>query len=524
MKYIVFIILSSLYFSVTKGQVVKSNASFTLRAAHGQPVPDSIQVTFNKGKISPLHAEYVKVIRNKDQSFSFSFSTEQSVSPFSIWIYYPTERNKWKKEILNAPTYYAEKSDKIEIEVAKGELVDNLRTNGTLTFSGKRAEKYKVAALLDQMKNTLYDKQMENCYKLFGRGSSASTGKIESMSYQESPEFENYLKSIFENVKIGGNSIQDTLAIYSKSLGGNVTSYFKNEFYAPIAFIVPIHWLYEQAKSSDMKEIISNFYFCKISELRPSISNDSANTLGHQFTWSKGLELMFELDYRNKGKGFPFRVQYEEIKRLENISLRDILITKFFEEAGYFQKYINNSDERDLCLNDALKIVSDPELNAALHRQLLFVKGSKMPDFSFSDMDGKFVKLSDLKNKVYILDFYFEGCGSCVAFAKRFENEIYPRFVDNPDFKILSVNTDLTRDRWLKAVNSGKYTHSTSINVSTGTEGCNHPILKYYEINAFPWVLLVDRNGRVLTFNVHSQSSVDLIRMIEAALNDKFKS
>lgn len=512
------------FIAITTAAQVKQFQSpiFTLRAAPNEPMPDSIQVAFNKGIISPLHAEIVKIKKNKDGSFDFSFSTEQAISSFSLWIYYPTNRNKSRKEIFSTVNYYAEPSDRIEISVVKGNPIGALKIDGKLTFKGKGAEKYEVVTRLKQMKNDLHLEETNNMYKVFGKGGAGSTGKIESEDYYKSTEFKYHLNALFENVKKGVKKSQDTIFKHEKAIGKDIAAFYIHQFTTPLTFVNIVHWLYRRSKTANTKQAIADFYFAHIDSIRRSVPNDVGFNFGQEYAWFKSNELMYELDYYTKGMGYPLEVQYNALKKIENANLRDILVTKFFEEAGYFQVYINNSSLKDSCLIDALKFVKEPELRAALKHQRLFAKGVKIPNFSFPDTSGMEVSLRDLKGKVYILDFYFDGCAACVVFTKRFEREIYPEFANNTDFKTLSVNTDLRRERWLSAIKSGKYTHPNSINLSTGPTGYHHPILKYYGINAFPWVLLVNKKGEILAFNVHAQSSQDLIRMIKEALNENY--
>lgn len=496
-----------------------SVSRFTLKAAKNEPIPDSIQVAFYKGIIngSYRNRENLKIKKNRDGSFNFSISTYQPIAPFEIWIYYSKDG---QKQIFNTPKFYAEQADQIEIKVAKKDQLNAIKVNGVVSFNGKANLKYKVAMILRQMRTQLHEQEKKNIDNVFGGISNASNGKIESESYYLSPDFYKQLRSLLTNTKIGMNKNLDTLAKYEKQLGKEVTAYYRNLFVTPFNFIAFSHYLYSRARTEKTKEAISDFYFSNINSLRTEIPTETSFGFGIEYTWEKGLEVMYETDYQTKGRGFKLETQYDNIKSITNTELRDILITRFFEESGSFQRYINDSETRDSCLTDALRFVKQPELKGALQYQLMFVKGSKLPDFSFPDTSGKLVNLKDLKGKVFILDFYFEGCSSCAVFAKRFEKDIFPKLANNSDFKVLNVNTDLTRERWIRAIKSGAYTHPMSINLSIGKEGYNHPMLKHYGINAFPWVLLVDKEGNVITFKVIDLSTQNILKLIEDALNN----
>ncbi len=235
------------------------------------------------------------------------------------------------------------------------------------------------------------------------------------------------------------------------------------------------------------------------------------------------MQLIFETDYKTRGKGFSLTLHYEALKKIKNANLRDLLITRFFSDAAQHGRYINNSTGRDSCLMDALAFIKEPALRDVLNYERKFARGVRMKNFSFADTSGNKIGLKDLKGKVFLIDFYFEGCAGCSSFAKNFEQNIYPEFQHNPNFEVLSVNTDLTRKAWLRAIQSGAYTQAASINLSTGPKGFNHPLFKHYGITAFPWVLLVNKTGNVEGFNLYGTSSADISRMITEALKEEIK-
>jgi len=483
---------------------------FSIKADLNEPMPDSVVVLFFKGIVNGNYGrEAIRIDRtSKDGTFKFCLSGNQPLSPFTLQFFYNRE------VVRKCDIYYAEPSDRITISVKKGKDKGDHYIGG-LTFSGSGAEKYRVGSLLYQIKADAF-KGLLDLPDQYVKGKG---WKLESPDYYKTVEFKKLLNDLHECMSYGMKRAEDTLSKYEKQLGTNITSFYRYEFTCYSYFRHKIQHLFRQANTEDSKQAIADFYFSHVDLLRPPMPKSSLFKYAVQYRQQLSIDMMEEINFKTKGKGYPFYVQYNAIKEIKNAALRDNMITNFFKVTGY-QRYINNRGSRDSCLNDALGIVKNPELRAVLEHQLLFGEGVKMYDFSFQDTAGNTVTLADLKGKVFILDFYYYGCGPCSMFAKRFEEDVYPEFANNPDFKVLSVNTDKTKESWIKAIKSGLYTQPSSINLCTGV-AFNHPIFKKYEILSLPWVLLVDKNGRIAAYNLQSMGALSIKEVIRTAFNEQ---
>ena len=90
-----------------------------------------------------------------------------------------------------------------------------------------------------------------------------------------------------------------------------------------------------------------------------------------------------------------------------------------------------------------LPIFTPSDLRSNLvHPSLVGNTEHTVPDFSFIDQNGNTVTETTVKNKIYVVDFFFTSCPSiCIDLTNNLK-EIQSAFIDNDDVLILSHSVD----------------------------------------------------------------------------------
>jgi thiol-disulfide isomerase/thioredoxin len=136
------------------------------------------------------------------------------------------------------------------------------------------------------------------------------------------------------------------------------------------------------------------------------------------------------------------------------------------------------------------------------------------PDFNLKDFDGNFVKLSDLKGKVVVIDFWATWCGPCKMSFPALQ-KVYEKYKDNPDILILALDTwerektVAEKEKKVKDfIAENKYTFKVLFD--------DADIVSKYEVTGIPTKFIIDKNGMMQFRTIGFDSEQKMISEMEA--------
>lgn len=140
------------------------------------------------------------------------------------------------------------------------------------------------------------------------------------------------------------------------------------------------------------------------------------------------------------------------------------------------------------------------------------VIGAIAPDLEFPNPEGKLLKLSDLRGKVVLIDFWASWCGPC-----RRENpnvtRIYEKYHDK-GFEVYSVSLDSDAGSWKRAIESDKLVWPNHV---SDLKKWQSKAAATYGVNSIPSTFLLDRDGRIVQKNLRG---ADLERAVQRLLEN----
>jgi len=125
--------------------------------------------------------------------------------------------------------------------------------------------------------------------------------------------------------------------------------------------------------------------------------------------------------------------------------------------------------------------------------------GSKAPDFEGMSPEGKIIRLSSLKGKHILIDFWASWCMPCRQENPAVVNAYHTYKAKG--FNILGVSLDQEKDKWIEAIVQDKLTWPQVSDLL----GWKSKIASMYGVQGIPQNFLLDREGIILAKSLRGQ-------------------
>lgn len=404
-----------------------------------------------------------------DGSFSMEFEqTEQIMYHFEFFVKSPTVGlyRKFEKAIF---------ARRFLMETGKDITVNIDFTLSTVLFNGKGCDLLNCQYKINQINLPVDSEYPKEVNEITFADYERENGKLKLNIIAKGTEIASS-KEFSISKKIREMIIQDVIAYYK----------FK--------FVRALNLQYSVGSKLKKKGVAN--YFLNDYKLAGSIlfNNDSLSNSPWHIEYLLDLERL-RLNANKSLKEIPksFEFLFSNVMSYNGL-IRDKLYVSLFVEVSK-----GNMDEAIRLVPSAIE-----KMGANWYRVFLInwknkvSFGSKAIDFQFLDKQGKPVRLGDLKGKVIVMDFWFNGCSGCRQIAP-FISKIIDKFDGRKDITFLSISIDKSKKGWLAGLETGEYSDKRQMHLNTGTSGHDHQFLRYYNVLSYPFIMIIGKEGNIVS-------------------------
>lgn len=247
-----------------------------------------------------------------------------------------------------------------------------------------------------------------------------------------------------------------------------------------------------------------------------SVTVDAGNINAPEITGSKNSELLYSAI--GKLNEFQKKIDEEtaEIQKERTDYLKDFLLeNKSSLSVLFFLEQLDISDYPDVYKEVTTALSENHPENAVVEsynrrfRDELFLPvGSAAPEIALPDTEGHISKLSSLRGKYVLIDFWAAWCGPCRQEAPNLV-KVYNKYKDK-GFEIFSVSLDRDKKSWISAIRSDNldWHHVSDLKY------WQSDVVNLYGFSGIPYTVLVDPEGNIVAKGLRGERLDDKLAEI----------
>jgi thiol-disulfide isomerase/thioredoxin len=250
------------------------------------------------------------------------------------------------------------------------------------------------------------------------------------------------------------------------------------------------------AKREEFPAVITNLMKTE------NFSNQQIWTLPFGYIYIQGTAFIKHYTY-NMESGFLEDVIAADIA---NPTMRaDYLLTLLaHQEYQNMAKFVNKNKQY---------MVTEPQKKAMKifeKKAMLKEEGGETIDFAYPDMTGKVHHLKDYRGKVVLVDLWATWCKPCLAEQPALE--ALEKSMEGKNVVFISISIDTEKDKWKNMVETKKL---SGLHLFSNNQGS---MIQDYEVTQIPRFILIDKNGKMVSYDAIRPSDPKLKELIESKI------